>query len=73
MIANKHVKEVNKNLQNLKHIKKVRQNKHMKAETKQTNKNLGFWAMASCMLEQAYVCIIKPACTGKIMHMQVLS
>ena len=73
MIANKHVKEVNKNLWSLKHLKRVRQNKHMKVKTKQTNKNLGFWAMASHMLEQACVCIIKPTCIGKIMRMQVLA
>ena len=43
MITNEHVKEVNQNLQSLKHIKKeARQNKYMKVETKQTDKKLRF-------------------------------
>ena len=40
MIANKHVQEVNRNLWSLKHVKKkkAKRNKHVKAKTKQTNK-----------------------------------
>ena len=52
--------------------KEATQNKHMKARTKQT-KNQGFWVTTSRTLEQACICIIKPACTGQIMHTQILA
>ena len=43
MGANKHMREVNQNLQSLKTYKKeVRQNKHVKEKAKQTDKKLRF-------------------------------
>ena len=48
------------------------QNKHVKVETKQTRIQ-GFWATASRTLEQVCVHVTKPACTGQIMHTQILA
>ena len=43
MTANKHVKKVDKNpIEPKTYKKEAKQNKYMKAETKQTDKNLGF-------------------------------
>ena len=50
--------------------KEAKQNRHVKAEAKQMNK-IRFLGKFIHTHEQAYVHIIKPACAGKIMHMQV--
>jgi len=44
--------------------KEAKQNKHVKAESKQIQIKVGFLGMFMCTHEQACVCIIKLTCTG---------
>ena len=53
--------------------KKAKKNKHVKREAKKMKQKLGFLGSGLCEPEQAYVCIIKPTCAGKIMCKQVLA
>ena len=69
MIVNKHVKEVNKNLESLYiyiylYLYKGKQNKHVKVETKKTNKILGFLGN-SIRHARTSLCMHNQACMRK--------